>query len=78
MISSLAKKLFGSANDRFVKTLGAQVQRINALEPQMQRLTDDELRGRTQWLRERLNGGEKLDNLLVDAFATVREAGRRA
>ncbi len=77
MLGSLAKKLFGSANDRFIKTLQAQVERINALEESLTHLTDDELRGRTGWLRERLSGGEKLDSLLVDAFATVREAGRR-
>jgi len=77
MLNSLAKKLFGSANDRFVKSLHAKVQQINALEPQMQRLSDEELQGRTGWLRERLNGGETLDDLLVDAFATVREAGKR-
>jgi len=78
MLGNIAKRLFGSANDRFIKTLQAQVQRINALEPQLERMSDDELRGRTQWLKERLNGGEKLDSLLVDAFATVREAGKRA
>src|SRR5476649_2959483 len=78
MLGSIAKKLFGSANDRFIKTLQGQVERINALEPGLLRLSDEELRGRTTWLRERLNGGEKLDNLLVDAFATVREAGKRA
>jgi len=78
MLENLAKKLFGSANDRFVKTLHGKVQKINALEPQLQRLTDEELRGRTTWLRERYNGGESLDSLLVDAFATVREAGKRA
>ncbi|MFO0388666.1 MAG: preprotein translocase subunit SecA [Alphaproteobacteria bacterium] len=77
MLSNIAKKIFGSANDRFVKSLQAKVQQINALEPQMQRLSDDELRGRTTWLRERLAGGETLDDLLVDAFATVREAGKR-
>jgi preprotein translocase subunit SecA len=78
MLGNIAKKLFGSANDRFLRTLQAQVEKINALEPQLARLTDEELKGRTTWLRERLNGGEKLDNLLVDAFATVREAGKRA
>jgi len=73
----LLKALFGSSNDRFVKSLQPLVQKINALEPQLSRLSDDELAGRTQWLRERYNGGEKLDSLLVDAFATVREAGKR-
>lgn len=78
MIGSLAKKLFGSANDRYIKSLQSTVEKINALESQMERLSDDELRGRTQWFRERLAGGETLDDLLVDAFATVREAGKRA
>ncbi len=77
MLGSLAKKIFGSANDRYIKTLQGKVQQINALEPQLQRLSDAELAGRTTWLRERLNSGESLDSLLVDAFATVREAGKR-
>ena len=74
----LLKAIFGSSNDRFIKSLQALVAKINALEPQLARLSDEELRGRTTWLRERYNGGEKLDALLVDAFATVREAGKRA
>ncbi|MDX1975345.1 MAG: preprotein translocase subunit SecA [Rickettsiales bacterium] len=78
MLNSIAKKLFGSANDRFIKSLQSKLQQINALEPQLQRLSDEELRGRTQWFRERLSGGETLDSLLVEAFATVREAGKRA
>ncbi len=77
MINSLAKKIFGSANERFVKSLQPKVQQINALEAQISRLSDEELRGRTIWLRERYNGGESLDSLLIDAFATVREAGKR-
>lgn len=77
MLGSIAKKIFGSANERFVKSLQGKVDQINALEPQLSRLSDDELRGRTTWLRERHNGGESLDSLLVDAFATVREAGKR-
>ena len=77
MLGSTLKKMFGSSNDRFIKTLHGKVQLINALEPQLQRLSDEELRGRTTWLRERLNGGESLDSLLVEAFATVREAGKR-
>ena len=78
MLGSLAKKLFGSANDRYIRTLQGKVQRINALEPQLARLSDEELRGRTTWFRERLSGGETVDNLMVEAFATVREAGKRA
>jgi len=77
MLGNIAKKLFGSANDRFIRTLQGKVAQINALEPKLQRLTDEELRGQTDWLRSRLSGGETLDNLLVDAFATVREAGKR-
>ncbi|NBX03810.1 MAG: preprotein translocase subunit SecA, partial [Alphaproteobacteria bacterium] len=78
MLNALAKKLFGSANDRFVRSLQGKVNQINALEPQLERLSDEELRGRTTWFRERLAGGETVDNLLVEAFATVREAGKRA
>jgi preprotein translocase subunit SecA len=77
MLNLLAKKLFGSANDRFIRSLSGKLSQINALEPQLERLSDAELSGRTQWLRERLNAGETLDALLVDAFATVREAGKR-
>ncbi len=73
----LLKALFGSSNDRFVKSLQPLVAKINALEPQLARMSDDELAGRTTWLRERYQGGETLDQLLVDAFATVREAGKR-
>ncbi len=74
----LLKAIFGSSNDRFIKSLQPLVAKINALEPQLARLSDEELRGRTTWLRERYAGGETLDQLLVDAFATVREAGKRA
>ena len=58
MLSNIAKKLFGSANDRFVRSLHGKVQQINALEPTLARLSDEELAGRTQWLRERLSGGD--------------------
>ena len=78
MLNTLAKKLFGSANDRYIRSLQGKLVQINALEPQLERLTDEELAGRTTWFRERLAGGEKLDNLLPEAFATVREAGKRA
>jgi preprotein translocase subunit SecA len=72
-----ARKLFGSANDRKVKAMTAQVARINALEPQMTALTDEQLRGKTVEFRERLARGETLDSLLNEAFAVVREASRR-
>ncbi|WP_119461489.1 preprotein translocase subunit SecA [Rhodospirillaceae bacterium SYSU D60014] len=77
MFAVLAKRVFGSANDRFIKSLTKQVAAINALEPSLQTLSDEELRGRTEWLRGRLAAGETLDDLLPDAFATVREAAKR-
>ena len=77
MLQNLAKRLFGSANDRYVKTLQGTVDAINAEEATVEALSDDELKARTDWLRGRLDNGESLDDLLVDAFATVREAGKR-
>ncbi|MDA0306476.1 MAG: preprotein translocase subunit SecA [Proteobacteria bacterium] len=77
MFEAIAKRLFGSANERFLKELGKDVDAINALEPTLEALSDEELRARTPWLKERLQAGEKLDDLLVDAFATVREAAKR-
>jgi len=77
MIGALAKRLFGSANDRFVKTLRNRVDIISALEPELEALSDDELRARTDWLRGRLAEGESLDDVLNDAFATIREASKR-
>ncbi len=77
MMGSIAKRLFGSANDRFVKGLQRDVQAINALEPELEKLSDEALAQRTQDFRERLSGGAKLDSLLVEAFATVREAAKR-
>jgi len=77
MFGAIAKKIFGSANDRFVKSLYNEVEAINALEPELEALSDDELKARTDWLTERRASGETLDELLVDAFATVREAAKR-
>jgi preprotein translocase subunit SecA len=77
MLGALAKKIFGSANDRRLKTYAPKVKAINALEPQIEALTDEELRARTQQFRDRLAAGETLDDLLVEAFATVREAAKR-
>ncbi len=74
---SLLKKIFGTRNDRLLKQLRRQVLQINALEPQMQALSDDELRAQTVAFRERLNAGATLDQLLPEAFAVVREAGKR-
>ncbi|HWE76507.1 MAG TPA: DEAD/DEAH box helicase, partial [Stellaceae bacterium] len=77
MIGALARRLFGSANDRYVKSLGPLVDEINALEPEMAALDDAGLRARTQLFKDRLTQGEELDDILVEAFATVREAAKR-
>lgn len=77
MLSTVLKKIFGSANDRIVKQYAKTVQKINDLEPALSQLSDDELKARTGWLKERLAQGETLDDVLVDAFATVREASKR-
>ena len=71
-------KWFGTNNDRVLKKLRPAVDAINALEPEIQRLSDHELRGRTAAFRERLAKGETLDSLMVEAFATVREGAKRA
>ena len=77
MIAGLAKSIFGSANDRYVRGLGKYVDAINGLEPAISALSDDELRTQTDLFRQRLADGEKLDALLPEAFATVREAAIR-
>jgi preprotein translocase subunit SecA len=77
MFAALAKSIFGSSNDRYVRSLGKYVDAVNALEPQMVALSDEELRNQTELFRKRLADGEKLDNLLPEAFATVREAAKR-
>ncbi len=76
-LGALARKIFGSANDRRIKTLKPKVAAINALEPEMEALTDDQLKAKTDEFREQLANGAKLDDLLVPAFAVVREASRR-
>jgi len=68
MLGVIARKIFGSANDREVKALRATVEQVNALEPEVEKLSDDELRARTDWLRERLSKGETLKDILPDAF----------
>jgi preprotein translocase subunit SecA len=77
MIGALARRLFGSANDRYVKSVGPLIEEINALEPELAALDDAGLRARTQQFKDRLANGETLDDLLVEAFATVREAAKR-
>jgi preprotein translocase subunit SecA len=77
VFAAVAKSIFGSANDRYVRGLGKYVDAVNALEPNIQALSDEDLRGQTELFRQRLANGEKLDNLLPEAFATVREAAIR-
>ncbi|WP_444984752.1 preprotein translocase subunit SecA [Halomonas mongoliensis] len=77
MINSLLRKVVGSKNDREVKRMSRLVERITALEPALEALDDAALRARTEELRGRLEAGERLDDLLGEAFATVREAGKR-
>jgi len=72
-----AKKLFGSSNERKVKAMSAKVAKINALEPEYAALSDEALKAKTAEFKARLEKGESLDDLLVEAFATVREASKR-
>ncbi|MGE9658346.1 preprotein translocase subunit SecA [Snodgrassella alvi] len=77
MLKNLAKKILGSRNDRLLKQYRKEVSRINALEPQIQALSDTELQAKTAEFKQRLADGEKLDSLLVEAFAVCREASLR-
>jgi preprotein translocase subunit SecA len=74
---SVLTKLFGTANDRIIKKLQKEVKIINDLEPTVQKLTDDELRGKTVQFKQRLKDGQTLDDLIYEAFAVVREAAKR-
>src|SRR6266576_1949536 len=77
MIGALARKFFGSANDRRIKGYQSRVDDINALEPEIAALSDEALKARTAEFRQQLAGGKTLDDILVPAFATVREAAKR-
>ncbi|MBX9662961.1 preprotein translocase subunit SecA [Novosphingobium sp.] len=77
MLGSIAKAIFGSSNDRYVKSLDKIVRAIAAYEPEMQALSDEELQGQTAKLRGQLEAGKTLDDILPEAFATCREASRR-
>ena len=77
MIGALARKFFGSANDRRVKGYQSRVNAINALEPELVKLSDEALKARTAEFRQQLADGKTLDDILVPAFATVREAAKR-
>ncbi|MGN6459746.1 MAG: preprotein translocase subunit SecA [Pseudolabrys sp.] len=77
MLGAVARKLFGSANDRRIRTYNPRVAAINALEPEIAALSDEALRARTAEFRQQLEAGKSLDDLLIPAFATVREAAKR-
>ncbi len=77
MVTAVVRKIFGSRNERLIKAYNKTVQRISALESTFQELSDQALRAKTDEYRNRLEQGETLDSLLAEAFATVRETGRR-
>jgi len=77
VVAALKKRLFGSANDKRIKSYQPRVNAINALEAEYEKLSDQQLKAKTDEFRKRLEKGEKLDKLLVEAFATVREAAKR-
>ncbi len=74
---AIAKRIFGSSNDRYVRSLGPLVSRINALESNTEALSDEDLKAKTPAFRARLEAGESLDDILPEAFAVVREAAKR-
>ena len=76
-IGSLAKRVFGTQNDRLLKTKASLVQKINELEKEYEHLSDSELKGKTAEFKDTINKGEAIEKLLVDAFAVVREASKR-
>ena len=73
----IASKIFGSSNERKLKAYDTNVDAINALESELEKLTDEQLRARTDEFRKQVADGVELDDLLVPAFATVREAAKR-
>ncbi|MDP7548572.1 MAG: preprotein translocase subunit SecA, partial [Alphaproteobacteria bacterium] len=78
MLGGIAKRLFGSSNERVLKQFEQPVRAINALEASFEALSDEALRGKTDEFRQRLTAGESLEDLLVEAFAVVREAAKRS
>ncbi|HHY04510.1 MAG TPA: preprotein translocase subunit SecA [Thermoanaerobacterales bacterium] len=77
MLNNLLTKIFGDANEKEIKKLNKVVEQVNELEPQIKKLSDEELKGKTDEFKERLEKGETLDDILVEAFAVVREASWR-
>jgi len=78
IFTKVFRKIFGSRNDRLVKQMRGTVAKVNALEPEYQQLTDDQLKAKTNEFKSRLEQGEKLESLLIDVFAAVREASQRS
>ena len=76
-MKTIFSKLFGTVNDRKLRELKPRVERINLLEPKYQKMTDSELQNQTKFFKEKLTGGISNDEILEDAFATVREAATR-
>ncbi|MEJ2410690.1 MAG: preprotein translocase subunit SecA, partial [Novosphingobium sp.] len=77
MLGAIVKTIFGSSNDRYIKSLDKIVQQINAFEPTLEAMSDGELGAQTAKFREQLAAGSTLDQILPEAFATVREASKR-
>ncbi|MGH8050940.1 MAG: preprotein translocase subunit SecA, partial [Arenimonas sp.] len=77
MLNSLLTRIFGSRNERLLRQFQKNIDRINSYEPEMEKLTDDALRGKTEEFKARVEKGESLDQLLPEAFAVCREASRR-
>jgi preprotein translocase subunit SecA len=77
MATNFLTKIFGSRNDRLLKQYRSTLLRINAMEPELERLTDEALRAKTQQFKDRVAGGESLDDLLAEVFAVVREGSKR-
>ena len=77
-VGLMFKKVFGSRNERLVKRLARFADAVEALEPQFLALSDDQLKAKTAEFKERLKGGEPADSVITEAFATLREASRRA
>jgi len=78
MITNLLTKIFGSKNERELKRMQPLIHQINELEPDMQSMSDEQLKAKTPVFKERIENGEPLDELLPEAFAVVREASTRA
>ena len=77
MLGNLLKKVFGSRNDRIVKQYSKTVDMINSLEAEIEKLSNEELRAKTKEFKQRIDDGETLDAILPEAFAVVRETGKR-